>query len=142
LHGKRRMVKGSAYSKAHMNKIRPKASEWHGSPEGIAWHAKNSKAMWNKKVKEKFDCCYCGDVYECFPGAVKRGFCSAKCQSAVRRASGIDNEVRKCAICPGTFIANKYAKTKTCGKDCRIISRTLKLKAIIDAARNNTEEMK
>lgn len=95
---------------------RPKAAEWHGSPEGIEWHKKQYE-LTKDKLHEKVElsCERCGKEFE----NIKRTrFCSNKCKSAWRRESGIDDESRKCVECGKEFVINKYRKTKTCSRSC------------------------
>lgn len=93
-------------------KAMPKAIEWHKSEEGREWHKKHHAQMSEVLYKkELLTCAYCGEEFE----AVKRSkYCSNKCKSAARRASGIDDVVKICQKCGGEFIANKYQKTKYC----------------------------
>jgi endogenous inhibitor of DNA gyrase (YacG/DUF329 family) len=62
-------------------------------------------------------CVQCGTEYEVTPTGTSR-FCSNKCKSAWRRASGLDDEDRKCPICKKIFRVNKYSNTKTCSRSC------------------------
>ena len=60
-------------------------------------------------------CEYCGTEYE--TKGVNRNrskFCSNKCKSAWRRASGIDNEERVCIRCGNIYTVNKYSAGKIC----------------------------
>ena len=94
------------------------APEWHASPEGIEWHKQHGKKSWEGRDTVKLKCTHCGVEFTRLIGVSKRGFCSNACQSAARRASGVDNEQRACSVCGGPFTANRYAATKTCSKDC------------------------
>lgn len=100
------------------NNARPKASEWHGSKEGITWH-KIHYAETKEKLHEKriFKCAFCGKEYTSEVTGQNR-FCSNKCRSAARRQSGVDNEIRKCVCCGKNFITNRYSKGKTCSRLC------------------------
>lgn len=94
---------------------RPKASEWHGSQEGIEWHKKhyaNVKEQLHKKKELK--CKHCNKAYL----GTREGFCSNACKSAYRRKMGRDNESRKCAYCGKEFIVSKYSKTIHCSRHC------------------------
>lgn len=97
------------------NVVRPFASEWHGSPEGRAWHKKHyeqTKDMLH--AKETFKCRHCGKMYE----TSRKGFCTNACKSAWRRKQGFDDVTRFCVYCGKSFIVNKYKKTKTCSRAC------------------------
>lgn len=99
-------------------KARPKAIEWHKSPEGREWHKKQyevSLGLYKGQhaIKITMKCLYCGKEYE----TIKTGsnkFCSNNCKSAYRRKLGIDNETRKCNKCNKEYIVNKYSFRKYC----------------------------
>jgi len=99
-------------------KAREAAREWHGSIEGRAWHSAHAKQAWTNRDRITENCAHCGKPYEVLRGAKKRGFCSPACQSSARRASGVDNAPRGCAVCGTKFICNKYSKVKTCSDAC------------------------
>lgn len=74
----------------------------------------------HRDVREKIEltCEWCGSDYKC---ATRRGnerFCSAKCLSAERRASGIDDEDRICEFCGGPFRVNRYEGVRFCTRSC------------------------
>ncbi len=97
---------------------RPKASEWHRSEEGKEWHKQHyesCKDKFHRKVKR--NCDNCGAEFEALDNGLNR-FCSNKCKSAWRRATGLDDEVKQCEFCGTVFIANKYSKQKCCSKAC------------------------
>ena len=102
----------------NLNKnARPKASEWHGSKEGIEWHKKHYAEMKDKLyIKKEFVCKQCGKKFESTKVGSK--FCCNNCKSKWRREQGFDNETRKCECCGKEFIVNKYSKTKTCSREC------------------------
>lgn len=96
----------------------PKATEWHKSDNGRAWHRAHYEAMkgsLHKKITRK--CEYCGKEYEGANSCTAR-FCSNNCKSAYRRQSGVDNVTKVCEACGGEYTANKYSKTKYC-TDCQ-----------------------
>lgn len=117
-HGRKRASEDPEAAARHMAAIRPAASQWHASPEGKAWHEEHGKRTWVFRPHIQYGCIHCGCEYWAIAGTRKAGYCSPACQSAARRASGIDNETRACAICERPFTANRYAKTLTCSKDC------------------------
>ena len=116
-HGKRRAETEPNFRR-FIDFARLSAASWHGSEEGIAWHSEHGKRTWQGRRSEEHRCAHCGKSYSVFVGTRKVGFCSPACQSAARRRSGKDNEKRTCVICKGSFVVNKYAKTKTCSKVC------------------------
>ncbi|RKZ13153.1 hypothetical protein DRQ32_02205, partial [bacterium] len=105
-HMCRRADKGELHFSAA---ARAAAAQWHGSEAGREWHSAHGKACWDGRPVDGHECAHCGKDYEVKRGCRKRGFCSPGCQSAARRASGVDNETRQCDICSGTFTCNKYA---------------------------------
>ena len=109
--------KRRAIGRRVIKSIQAKAAEWHGSPAGIEWHKKHFKehsaaAMFRRTEKE---CRWCGGKYL---GLIQQSLCSRKCIAAERRASGIDDEDRKCVECGATFRANKYSKIAACSRGC------------------------
>ena len=101
-----------------LDEIRPLTKKWHKSDEGRRWHKKHYEKNKNKLYQEKeFVCDWCGKHYISTINGRNR-FCSNRCKSAWRRASGIDDEERECIICGKKYTVNKYSKTKTCSKSC------------------------
>ena len=114
-HAAEMLPKGSTAAKKHMDRIRPAASAWHGSEQGREWHSKQGKESWRNRKVMRLPCNFCGKVFDIVLGCEKRGFCSPACQSAARRASGVDDEQRSCAVCGALFTVNRYSKTRSCG---------------------------
>ena len=113
-HGKERYEKNSEMM---LNNLRqnaiPKASEWHKSKDGHEWHKEHYEEFKHLlHVEREFKCQFCGKDFKSTQSQSK--FCSNKCKSAARRASGIDNISKICADCGGEYISNKYSKTKFC----------------------------
>lgn len=103
--------------RGNLQKAQEKAKEWHKSEEGKEWHKKHyGKFKENLHQKAEYVCINCGNKFITTKG--KNFFCSNKCKSAYRRKSGIDNEIRICAVCGAEFTINKYSKTKTCSRSC------------------------
>ena len=94
----------------------PKAKEWHSTEEGKKWHSQHAKEVYKNLPLIKYKCSYCGKNYETKNryGKNSNTFCSNKCKSAYRRATGIDNIRVECGHCGKTFIRNKYQKQKYC----------------------------
>lgn len=101
--------------KANMGKAQAKASEWHRSVQGRAWH---SKHMQEQVFDEReYTCEYCGKRFKALPyGAVK--YCSNGCKAKARYRAGLDNEERACAVCGKVFTVNKYSRTQCCSREC------------------------
>lgn len=107
----------SARNKKHLRSIRPKAAEWHRSPEGRKWHKRHAKRTLLALPEHTKRCDFCGDEYRT-TRKKKARFCSNRCASAQRRRSGLDNEQRSCAACGTGFTVNRYEKTRTCSRKC------------------------
>lgn len=101
----------------HLNRVRWKATEWHRSEEGRAWHRDNGKRVAAQMEAQEYICQYCGRSYTTLPFGTSK-FCSAKCRAADRRKRGVDNETRTCVICGKEFTANKYSKNRCCSRAC------------------------
>lgn len=109
---------GRAASLAALEKGRGTAAEWHGSEAGLELHSRLGKQSWLGKLRSEQQCTHCEGTYLGYAHMVKRGFCSPTCQTAARIKSGVDDETRQCAACGCDFRANRYRKTRTCGKAC------------------------
>lgn len=114
-------------SREDIKKARDAARVWHGSEDGRAWHSKHWHESLAPLREEMVDltCPQCGKAYQ-VPRlwAQNSKFCSNNCKSANRRALGLDNVQRDCPACGRKFTVNKYAKTKTCGKECALAMRS------------------
>ena len=99
---------------------------WHGSEKGIEWHKEQYQLTKDALHKKGLiTCSYCKNeglvkVKKSVSGLM---FCSNKCKSANRRASGVDNEPRQCKQCEGYFDCNKYQKTLYCSTECRDVAK-------------------
>lgn len=89
LHGKAKA--GTDKARKHMERIRPKASEWHRSEEGRLWHSGVSKKMWAEMEYVTKTCQVCGKEYQTSSQAANRSkFCHQNCKAtALRRRRGI-----------------------------------------------------
>lgn len=74
----------------HLERIRPKASEWHRSEAGRAWHREHAQRSlaktWGKPrpvVQIPYQCTWCGQ--EAIGNSPKRKYCCVACQSAESR---------------------------------------------------------
>lgn len=110
--------KRSKQSRDNMIKtVIPKAAEWHKSEAAKQFHTdhynKYTKDIWMEPITLK--CEFCGKEYQTIHASKSHSrYCSNKCKSAARRASGIDNIEKICKTCGKTYIANKYQKTSNC----------------------------
>lgn len=106
-----------------MDYAREYANDWHKSEEGREWHKEQYKISLGKyqSTKIKKICIQCGKEYEVVETCANRSrFCSNKCKSRWRRASGVDNVIRKCKGCGEYYKVNKYYadKQKYCSTKC------------------------
>lgn len=103
----------------HMrNVMQPAAAVWHSSDKGLEFHKALGKHSWAVRNKTLYKCVHCESDFEAYVNAQKAGYCSARCQSAARRASGVDNISIKCRHCQVDFVKNKYSKQVYCGRSC------------------------
>ncbi|MGH2514211.1 MAG: HNH endonuclease [Ktedonobacterales bacterium] len=100
------------------HRIRPKASNWHRSADGREWHSVLGKLFWEGRKERLLLCDYCGREYQSRAASKHSKFCSNKCRSAFRRASGRDNTIITCAECGAEFERNRYAKALFCSRSC------------------------
>lgn len=94
------------------------AAKWHGTAEGLAWHAENGKRV--AAGMETVDCIceQCRAAYSVRKiHSTSTRFCSNNCRSAARRASGVDDEERTCK-CGTAFVVNRYSKIRNCSLKC------------------------
>lgn len=108
-----------AQNLAHLERVRGKAAEWHGSEEGRRWHSEH----WHNSLAKSFveregKCDQCGKGYSTKTPSRTDRFCSNACKSAWRRDSGVDDVQRECAWCGDVFVVNKYVKKATCSRSC------------------------
>lgn len=99
----------------HLARNRVKAAEWHRSPKGRAWHSQHAIRAAAQKPLSAGVCDQCGNA---FTSKSPQRFCSNKCKSAWRRASGVDNETRDCKLCGSGFTVNKHARVMYCSRSC------------------------
>lgn len=94
----------------------PKATEWHRSPEGIAWHRAHAIAQHANPTLIERVCERCGRAFSAYQR--DRRYCSRACALRDRRAAGNYHEDRTCAICGSPFTTVKYRPTQTCSRSC------------------------
>jgi hypothetical protein len=96
---------------------REAARAWHGSPAGIAWHGQHGRESWANRSLVPAVCEYCSAEYRTRKPFGAR-YCSNKCKSAARRASGVDDETRTCAHCGRDWTVNRYLDSECCSRQC------------------------
>jgi hypothetical protein len=97
------------------------AKAWHASDDGIEWHRQHAAAQKHLHTERVIDkvCEYCSRPFKAPRLHRSRArFCSNVCKSAHRRASGVDDIEKLCAVCGASFTSNKYQKTRTCSRPC------------------------
>lgn len=99
------------------NNARPKASEWHGSKEGIEWHRIHAINVANNMKVREYNCLQCEVLFYKKPFGENK-FCSNACKSKYRRKLGLDNIEKQCLTCNNVFMSNKYAKQQLCSHKC------------------------
>ena len=117
LHGESLSEERISFLRENLDKTaRPAAIEWHKSKEGSEWHKKHYENMKDRLyIRKDFVCQNCGKTFS--STQIKARFCSAKCASAARRKSGVDDIERVCERCGQTYVKNKYQKSRYC-KNC------------------------
>ena len=79
--------------------------------------SKHANESWENRETVQRVCEFCGKTFDTrFLGPIR--FCSAKCTTKWRHASGIDDEERVCEYCGETFMTNKYKKHRYCSNSC------------------------
>lgn len=92
-----------------------RTKEWHASDAGAAWHKEHYEKT-KEKLHQKIDraCGFCGAIHQTARKNTPISFCSNKCKSAHRRASGVDDIEKECVSCGEPFMSNKYQRAKRC----------------------------
>lgn len=104
------------------NVARPKASEWHGSEEGRAWHRIHAQEVADNMKKVCYACAHCNKVFWKKPFGTNI-YCTNACRAAARRASGVDDITLHCKECGKSFVINKYKKKDCCSRSCTVAYR-------------------
>lgn len=94
------------------------ATAWHRSEAARPLHVANGHAAWATVETRTEVCEQCDAAYDVRTLHRRDRFCSDKCKSAARRASGVDDEQRSCAVCSAAYTVNRYSRKKTCGRVC------------------------
>lgn len=107
-----------------LERAQEKAKDWHRSAEGREWHRRQAKQSWSKSKRKQHavtaSCAHCEQQYTTDKRVRKAGYCSAKCQSAARRKSGVDNVTRVCSFCGNDWTCSKYSKARYCSTSCGV----------------------
>lgn len=114
----------SEWSRHHINEIRILASEWHGSPAGIAWHREHGKRTWiDREQADAGECANCKTPLLSYFAIRKsregKRYCSRYCHRAVADAEDRYTVDATCPICEKLFKARKWGKRpETCSRLC------------------------
>jgi hypothetical protein len=104
--------------KAHLGRIRHKASAWHRSDEGRAWHAAMSAAAWKNVKPHTVACRQCGSEFQTRSKVVL--YCGAKCQRAAKPQ--VKRHLLTCELCRSEFRAFKKQQ-RWCSYSCSAKAR-------------------
>lgn len=76
------------YGKMHIERIRPKASEWHKSEAGRAWHSEQCKRNMERRKVNTYYCTQCGKSFQTkhIYGPGTNRFCGNNCRAKYGRA--------------------------------------------------------
>lgn len=108
----------------NMHKAMEAAKEWHKSEAGREWHREHARMQgFGFDAKIKYTCDQCGKTFLDYRRAYKHHFCSRKCCSAWRRASGLDDVTRTCEWCGKEFRSNRYKPQRFCSNACSAAHR-------------------
>ena len=95
------------------------ARTWHGTPEGLKWHAQHARDQHAARQPVAKVCEQCKANFLDRSVCLGARFCSNNCKSKARRASGVDDEERFCIVCARKFTINRYQERKFCTKHWR-----------------------
>lgn len=102
---------------AHLDRVRPLASEWHRSDDGRAWHREHGVRTWEGRPLVEHRCQLCGETFET-RGKIN-AYCSARCRNWAFEHDPKYMVDATCAECDGPFQWHKHKRVKRfCGRDC------------------------
>lgn len=104
--------------RAQIDRIRPLASAWHGSEEGIEWHRKNGRDAWKNRVSETRVCATCQCEYQNMALRDTDRFCSRKCAQKWRYHNAPIISKASCGCCGKEFMRRLGTKTRCCSLSC------------------------
>jgi hypothetical protein len=94
------------WARANIRHAQNAAKEWHGSPEGRAWHSAHAKRLAEQRQPVTSQCLVCSALFDALYKTAK--FCSNACKARHRRDSGVDDIQHTCSRCGTPFTRNKY----------------------------------
>jgi hypothetical protein len=111
---------------AHLTSIRPLAAQWHGTPDGLAWHAEHGRASW--EAREPLPPQACEQCHHAFrPFHANARWCSKLCRERWHAAQGTHLREWTCEQCGETFRRRK--RGTYCGNRCAAQGRVAKRRA-------------
>lgn len=115
-------------NREHLEGIRHLTKSWHASEEGLRVHRRIGAMAYNGFISTPKPCAQCGSEFSPRALGNRDRFCSNNCKSSWRRASGLDDVDRECAICGCLFRCSRYSRSKTCSRSCgnRARGRTMR----------------
>lgn len=122
LHGRMLTEEDREWRRRNLEEnARPKASEWHGSPEGLEWHRRQVEARKDNRRKKTCTCQECGKKFVTWNNHKQpKKFCSGACKQRHLRRHTPKDVQRVCVICGKEFLTDKYSATQTCSKSCGV----------------------
>lgn len=118
-HGARHAGECSDSERENLERIRPLASAWHGSPEGIEWHREHGKRSWDNREYRTLTCECCGVEYQTRKAGEHARFCSRTCGNRVNDQSHRYQVQVPCPVCGTEFWQSKYRpKPESCSNKC------------------------
>lgn len=102
------------------DKLTRESRKWHRSEEGLEWHRKQGREVYQKRLasRDPTVCDICGTEFEDRTVSGHARLCSNACRSRYRREAELDATLFECQECGELFWGNLYAKRTHCGKSC------------------------
>jgi len=97
-----------------------KAPEWHRSPDGIEWHRKHGKAVWDSRKPVALTCKGCGCGFTSLQPWAE--YCTAPCRQRTDYPKK-KTATSTCAKCGVSFMHNKYRTRTFCSHKCANLRR-------------------
>lgn len=133
MHGETQTVGQREQSRQRINSMRDKATEWHRSTEGRAWHKEHGKEIWAGRKPITCKCDNCGMEFETLALHGNVRFCSEPCKQRYaynHRAEKGLTKTQTCQWCGKEYQVYKYeGRQKFCGRSCSAKARMAARKA-------------
>jgi hypothetical protein len=109
----------------HLDSIRDKAAAWHRTPEGRAWHSRNSKQAMAKRPLIDLKCQKCGEPFRSKHRIAM--YCSALCRQRSRPPRE-KTHTRTCPFCERQYTTER-PRQNYCSYSCSSRARVARQKA-------------